>query len=154
MRRSDREISDFSEIVALLARCDVVRIGMRGKDYPYVVPVSFGYEVCGESLTLYFHGAMQGKKHDLLAEDEKVCVEADIFHNYAGTGHGVTAEYESVIGFGTARAVEGEEAVRGIRLLLKHCGFAEDSAESCIAMGITRVYKIELESLTGKRRRL
>ncbi len=154
MRRADREISDFSEMVGVLERCDVVRIGMQGKEYPYVVPVSFGFEVCGGNLALYFHGASQGLKHDLLAENDKVCVEADIFYNYAETAHGVTAEYESVIGFGTAFVVAGEEAAKGIRLLLNHCGFSEEGAEDCAAMNITRVYKIELTRLSGKRRRL
>ena len=45
MRKAEREIKDFNEIVALLGRCDTLHIGMTGENGPYVVPVSFGFEV-------------------------------------------------------------------------------------------------------------
>lgn len=32
MRRTDREITDRTEIVNVLSRCDTVRLGMRGKN--------------------------------------------------------------------------------------------------------------------------
>ena len=42
MRRRDREVQDRDEILAMLGRCDTVRIAMQGEGGPYVVPVSFG----------------------------------------------------------------------------------------------------------------
>ena len=40
MRRKDREITDMETMLDILRRCDTVRIGMRGEEFPYVVPVS------------------------------------------------------------------------------------------------------------------
>lgn len=152
MRRSDREITDFQEIFQVLERCQTVRLGLRDGDAAYVVPVSFGCAVENGRIAVYFHGAKDGKKHGLLAQNPRVCVEADRLLRYVQTEHGITADYESVIGCGTAQRVDGEAAVRGLELLLRHCGFPTDSAEGCAARNITWVYRIELEQLTGKRR--
>ncbi len=67
MRRSDRKITDFDEIVSVLRRCDTVRLGINGGDYPYVVPLSFGMEVLGGKVHIYVHGAKEGHKHDLIS---------------------------------------------------------------------------------------
>lgn len=151
MRRTDREINNLDDIVDVLDRCETVRIGMNGDDYPYVVPVSFGYEISDGKVVVYIHGAKAGLKHDLIAGNNKVCVEADIFYYYTGEGNKVTAEYESVIGFGTAKIAEGEEMIRGLDLLLNHCKVENGSAAECAAHGITTVYKITLDSITGKK---
>ena len=153
MRKSDREIKDFSSVVRLLASCDTIRLGLNGRDYPYVVPLSFGLEVQDGKIVLYFHGAQEGYKHDLIAADNRVCVEADVLRGYRGTEHSVTADYKSVIGFGTVERVESfEERVKGLQLLLDHCGTPGYSAEACAAAPRTVVYKIVLTHVTGKQR--
>lgn len=149
MRRKDREITDIGEIAGILARCNVLRLGIAGHSGPYVVPLSFGFKVAEGKITVYFHGAAEGLKHELLAADNRVCVEADIFTGYAQSKYGITAGYESVIGFGRAEIADGEDAQRGLRLLLEHCGFTDYPLEKCGAF--TRVYKITLDSVTGKR---
>jgi len=151
MRKSEREITDFNDIVDVLRRCDTVRIGIFGEEYPYVVPLSFGYEAADEKIILYVHGAQEGLKHDLIAFNNKICAEADICHQFADIGRSVTTEYESVIGFGTAEKVFGDEAAKGIDLLLSHCGFDGYQYDKG-ALNILTVYKITLDSVTGKRR--
>jgi len=157
MRRRDREITEFSEILDVLRRADTIRLGLHGDPYPYVVPLSFGYEAVDVNIVIYVHGAAEGLKHDLIARDNRVCVEADILHGYAdygdGDGRSVTAEFESVIGFGTAEAVTGEEAEKGIDLLLEHCGYP-DFAYDKTALDAMVIYKFTLTSVTGKRRSL
>ena len=150
MRRKDREVTGFAEIADIISRADIIRLGLHNGTYPYVVPVSFGFEAVNDSITFYFHGAKEGLKHDLIALNSNVCVETDIFHGNIEVHDGISTEYESVIGFGKARLVTGEEAEKGIRLLLEHNGYAgyEYDAE---ALNNTRVYKIELDSFTGKR---
>jgi len=151
MRRSDREIKNWDEIVDVLKRADTIRLGMNGEPFPYVVPLSFGFEDCGGQLALYIHGATEGLKHTLLDKNNNVCVEAGIFHRYAETATGLTAEYESVIGFGAAEVVHGEEAVRGLDLICSHCGYHGYEYDKA-ALGYMRIYKIELSSVTGKKR--
>jgi len=151
MRRADREVTDFEEIVDILRRADTLRLGLHGAPYPYVVPLSFGYEAAGGGIALFFHGAAQGLKHELLRRDPHVCVEADVFHRYAEVPGGVTTVYESFIGFGVARRVTGARAAKGLDLLLAHCGFAGYAYDSA-ALESTWVYEIALDTFTGKRR--
>jgi len=42
MRRSDREVKDFEDIVAIMEKCDVCRIALNNNGYPYIVPLNFG----------------------------------------------------------------------------------------------------------------
>lgn len=151
MRRHDREIRDFSDIVDVLSRCDTLHLAMNGKDFPYVVPLSFGYEISDGDVILYIHGAAEGLKHDLLARDNRVSAEASICHRFAETEHSITCEYESVIGFGRAERVGDTEALWGLRLILRHCGYPDLPLAPDAAKGVT-VYRIRLESITGKRR--
>jgi nitroimidazol reductase NimA-like FMN-containing flavoprotein (pyridoxamine 5'-phosphate oxidase superfamily) len=153
MRRSDREVTEFNEISDILRRADTLRLGMHGEEYPYVVPLSYGFEAADGRITLYVHGAKEGFKHGLLKANPRVCAEADILHRYAEVNGTVTAEYESFIGFGTAVLAEGEEAIKGLDLLLAHCGYGGFEYDKAV-MNVTAVYKIVLDSFTGKRRKL
>lgn len=50
MRRKDREITDFHELIEIMKKCDVCRIALKDEDgYPYIVPLNFGLEVQGET---------------------------------------------------------------------------------------------------------
>ena len=152
MRRADREVTDFNEIVDILRRADTMRLGLHGMPYPYVVPLSFGFEVADGRIVLYFHGAAEGLKHELITRDPHVCVEADIFHGYAKTPGSITTVYESFVGFGTCTRVHGDEAARGIDLLLEHCDYAGYGYDPA-ALEHIGVYRVALERFGGKRRR-
>ena len=87
MRKSKREITDFHEILDIIQNMDTIRIGIHDGKYPYVVPVSFGYDSAGGRLAFYFHGAKEGKKAGLLAKNPHVCVEGDICYRFSSQGH-------------------------------------------------------------------
>ena len=74
MRKSEREIRERADILDVIARCQTVRLGLFSDDYPYIVPLSFGFEERDGRLTVYFHCAKEGKKTDLLARDSRVCL--------------------------------------------------------------------------------
>lgn len=153
MRKSNREVTDFGEILNIIGKCETMRLGLYGEDYPYVVPLSFGFEADGENrLTLYFHCATEGKKLDLIAKDRRACAEFDRLNAYAETERSLTADYESVVCFGKVYPCEGEEKVKGLRLLLEHCGFPQYDAEKCAAMPVVAVYKFCADTVTGKKR--
>jgi hypothetical protein len=124
---------------------------MHDNPFPYVVPLSFGFEVTDGQILIYIHGANEGMKHTLLDRNNHVCVETDIFHRYAETGTGLTTEYESVIGLGTAEVVYGDEAVKGLDLICTHCGyhgFMYDKSR----LAHMRIYRVRLSVVTGKKR--
>ena len=152
MRKADREIKDFEEIKELLDECQTIRLAMHDEPYPYIVPLSYGWEERDGKLFVYFHCAKEGKKLDLITKNGNVCFEADCLEGYKSTGHGVTADYRSLIAFGKAERVYGEELVRGLELLLAHCHVEGYSARECAAMGITAVVRITVDGITGKRR--
>jgi nitroimidazol reductase NimA-like FMN-containing flavoprotein (pyridoxamine 5'-phosphate oxidase superfamily) len=65
-------------------------LGLYGDDYPYIVPLSFGFEESDGVVCIYFHGAKEGFKQELIAKNNRVCIEADIFGGYKGTGFELT----------------------------------------------------------------
>ena len=80
MRRADREIREFDRMLAVADACDCCRLGLLDDAGAYIVPLNFGYEAEGEKLTLYFHGAGQGKKIDLIREQKSASFEMDTRH--------------------------------------------------------------------------
>ena len=152
MRRKDREIQNEAEIFDILNRCDTVRIAMRGEQYPYVVPVSFGAEIVEGRPVIYFHCARQGLKLDFLKAEPRVCVEGDIFITVETTDHGITTRYDSFIGLGECTFVsDPDEIVQGLKLLTEHYGYIGYSLDRCRALEHLYVGKIVLDQITGKR---
>lgn len=79
MRRKDREVTDFNKIVSIIDKCEIIRIGLADGDYPYVVPLNFHYEIKeGNHLNFYIHGAMAGRKYELMQKNKKCSFEKDI----------------------------------------------------------------------------
>lgn len=66
MRRKDREVKDFDEIISILDKCKVLHLAMISEGKPYSVPVNFGYIVRKEDgtkkLSVYIHGAGEYSK--------------------------------------------------------------------------------------------
>lgn len=62
MRRADREVKSAEEIRAIFALCKTCHVAMVDEGMPYVVPLSFGYELQDGELTLFFHSAKVGRK--------------------------------------------------------------------------------------------
>lgn len=151
MNRKDREITNQVEILHLLNRCDTLRLGLFNGDFPYVVPVSFGLDIVDDAAVIYFHGAKRGWKADCIKQNPHVCVEADIFYKVEPWKMGITARYESVIGFGEIEVVPEVEKVYGLTKILEHYNYPEHPVNQCKGLQNTIVYKILLHSLTGKR---
>ena len=81
MRRSDREIKDRAELLDVISRCDVCRLALNDEEgYPYILPLNFGEKDVDGQLTLYFHGAMEGKKYELMEKDPRASFEMDCSH--------------------------------------------------------------------------
>ena len=108
---------------------------------PYVIPLSFGYNLNSGVLELYFHCAHVGKKLDCIRKNPNVafsmCVENRIeIHEdiYCKSGR----FYASVVGQGKAEIVEDvTEKCRGLSLLMERqaansaqCSQSPNSAQS------------------------
>ncbi len=153
MRRSDREITDRLEQIAVLRRCDVCRLAFADGDYPYILPLNFGMEE-GEELTLYFHGAAEGYKYELIAREGKASFEADCSHRLVLDEQkgACTMEYESVIGYGVVEFVEDErEKLAALKAIMRHYG-REDFAFRQEVAAVTCVFRLRVAHMTAKHR--
>jgi len=150
MRRRDREITNRDEIDEIIRSAQVCRIAFANGHEPYVVPVSFGYD--GEAL--FFHTAKTGRKLDFIAANNRVCFELEVNVSIQSDEHDACAwtfEYESVIGYGTISELTGiEDKPRGLNQIMLHYSGREWEIDDA-AVATTRVWRIAIESLTGKR---
>ena len=72
MRRSDRELKDMADIVAIAKRETVCTVAFHDESCPYLIPLNYGAEVEEGKLVLYFHGAKEGTKIDKIRENPQV----------------------------------------------------------------------------------
>ena len=77
MRRKDKEIIDVNEKINVIKKCKVCRIGLSENNIPYIIPLNFGYKYENNLLTLYFHSALEGKKLDIIKNNNNACFEID-----------------------------------------------------------------------------
>ncbi len=153
MRRSDREIKDFNDIVQVMERCDVCRLAFNDEEYPYILPLNFGMKTDDGQVVLYFHGANEGKKYELIAKDNRASFEMDCSHKLVTdiSKGSCTMEYESVIGRGRIQMIPDDEKYEALCILMKHYHKA-DFAFNKAVMAHTTVFKLVVEQLSGKRR--
>ena len=110
MRRKDKEISDKSDIDAIIEKANVCKLGMVNGNTPYIVPLCFGYQ----DNTLYFHSALKGKKIDCLRNNSNICFEFDLIAEPKEAEEPCSwgMNYQSVVGFGKAAFIESSDEKR------------------------------------------
>ena len=153
MRRSDREVKDFDDIVRIMEKCDVCRIALNHDGYPYILPLNFGMKIENNVVELYFHGATEGTKYDLIQADNRASFEMDCAHRLVteikGESCTCTMEYESVIGQGHIEILSEEEKYDALCVLMQHY-HQENLAFNKSVMPRTTVFKLVVENMTGK----
>ena len=153
MRRSDREIKDFDEIVKVIRKCEICRLAFNDGEYPYILPLNFGMALENGRIVFYFHGALEGKKYELIARNNKAAFEMDCnakLETILEDGN-CTMQYESIVGQGTVEILPDAEKERALDILMKHY-HKEDFPYNKAAVARTRVFKMTVEHCTGKRR--
>lgn len=154
MRRSDRRITDLIEIIKIIEKCDVCRLALSDHSAPYIVPMNYGVEYTYDKLILYFHGADEGKKHDIITNNPFACFEMDCSHKLieADEACAYTMEYESVIGSGKITYInEKHEKINALRLLMKQYAKDKDFTFQDYAVETVTVFKLDVSDVTGKR---
>ena len=154
MRRKDREIIDLDKIESIIAGARYMHLGMFDENYPYVVPLHYGYEMKDGKLTFYVHGAKEGHKLDCLRKNDHVFVEIDRGENLvtADTPCSYGAEYQSVMCRGTATIIEEPaEKCKALEILMKVQTGEEHRISEKMADAVT-VIKVDVESYTAKAR--
>jgi len=148
MRRKEREITDRSEIDAILNNTRVMHLAMAAQNMPFLVPLYFVYT--GEAI--YFHSAKVGTKMGILKENPQVCFEVsqDLGFMEADEACDFEARHKTVIGTGRASMIENaEEKIKILHGLMarfteKQYNFPQANVDR------TAVVRIDIESIKGK----
>ncbi len=151
MRRKDREMpAEFAYEVSDV--CEWATLAMVDEEQkPYCVPLS----IVRKDNAIYFHCAKSGKKTDALKANDEVCISC------VGYTHRMenefTTEFESAIVQGKAAEVNDEaEKVEALRLLCQRhtpAHMAAFDSELAQSLSRTAVWKVEISSITGKRKK-
>ncbi|GKX66457.1 pyridoxamine 5'-phosphate oxidase family protein [Inconstantimicrobium mannanitabidum] len=150
MRKKEREIKTDETIEILKNNSYGVLSTICENGYPYGVPISYVYI----NDSVYFHCATEGQKLDNINNNNKVsfcivgetCVLPDKF----------STQYESVIIFGRANEVfDDEKNTVLLEILNKYSPEYIEKGRVYIekASERTKVYKINIDNITGKARR-
>lgn len=153
MRRKDREITDLDCIIDIIRKCDTCRISLFDDEYPYIIPMNFGFEKIDDQLVLYFHGAHVGKKIDLIKKCNRASFEMDCSHRLI-TGEKAcdyTMEYESVCGNGTIEILNPQDRVIALKHLMKQYSSAEIHEFSNNEVNAVTALRLKVNTITGKR---
>ncbi|TJX68315.1 pyridoxamine 5'-phosphate oxidase family protein [Soehngenia saccharolytica] len=147
MRRNKQSLNE-DDIENVLNRCTNGILACIGDDeYPYAVPLSYVYH----NKKIYFHSAKSGHKVDAIMKNPKVSfaiVDEDRI---------VSAEYttyfRSVIAFGKARIVDGDEHLDAFRALVEKYSSDqsfEDKEKEISNCKNALIVAIDIEHMTGK----
>jgi nitroimidazol reductase NimA-like FMN-containing flavoprotein (pyridoxamine 5'-phosphate oxidase superfamily) len=158
MRRRDREITDIHDKLAIIEQCTFCRLGLSDENYPYIVPLNYGYTYENEKLTLFFHGAAEGRKIEIIKKNNNACFEVDCGtelvegNNPCEYGY----KFKSIIGFGKIIFLEtNDEKSHGLKQLMKHQTGKETTHNFCEDELIhVCVFKMIVEEITGKQKSL
>jgi len=150
MRRKDRELGK-EEIFEILKKGEYgIFSTISQNGYPYGLPVNYVYT----NGSIYFHCAVEGHKLDNIKNNDKVsfCVvgPTQILPDKFST------KYESVIVFGRAIEVSGDEKNRALLELINKYSpdYIEQGKEYIQKKNKdSKVIKIKTEHITGKGRR-
>ena len=157
MRRKDRQITEIEAIRAILDKAKVLHLAMIDGARPYVVPMNYGYALAAGRLTLYLHGAKEGRKLDVLQQNDRVAfvLETDVSLVSGGDlpcKYG--AAYASVMGEGRATILtDPVEKTDALTMLMK----TQTGRNFYITEAMTdtvAVLRIDVEAFTAKARQI
>ena len=157
MRRQDRMVTNIDEIKGILSSTRIIHLGLMDGEYPYVVPLHFGYELIDDILYIYVHGHHEGKKFNLIQANPHVFIEIDGRDEALVSGGDMPCKYSSVyssvMGRGAATYLEAiDEKSHGLQVLMKHQTGREFTFTEAMVNSVG-VVRIKVVDYSAKRRR-
>jgi uncharacterized protein len=147
MRRG-KQLLSMEDTIAVMTRCTHGVLACLGDDgYPYAVPLSYVYF----NDRIYIHSAKAGHKIDAITKNPKVSFS--VIDEDKVVSEEYTTYFRSVIAFGKARIVEGDEWLESFAdLVEKYSGNQPEEAKN---KEISRckqahIITIDIEYITGK----
>lgn len=134
-----REMSP-SEMDEFVLSQKVGRVGCHVDGETYVVPVIYGWDA--DCIYVY---TTEGKKVDMMRENQRVCFEID--------EHLANGGWRSVIAQGVFEELEGDDASRALQIITGHVS-SNRSVESSSTRGEGRTpvaFRIRTSDVTGRK---
>lgn len=155
MRRKDREITEIEAVLRIIKEAKVLHLGLYDGEYPYIIPLNYGFEYTDNRLVFYVHSAKEGHKIDLIKKKPEVCIELECDVEPVSGGETAckySSAYSSVIARGKAELVSGPaEKIKGLKLLMSIQTGREFEINEQMAASV-EVIRIMVESFTAKAR--
>jgi nitroimidazol reductase NimA-like FMN-containing flavoprotein (pyridoxamine 5'-phosphate oxidase superfamily) len=152
IRRKEKAIESKDEIIAIIQKAQYVTIAMSAKDEPYLATLSHGYDP--ENYCIYFHCAKDGKKVDILKENNIVWGQALNDEGYADGSCDhlyATAQFRGRVTF----VKDLDEKERALKIMIHAL---ESEPEKVIAEQVTKksvksvnIGRIDIEYMSGKK---
>lgn len=154
MRRNDREITDYSEILEIMRKCDSCGVAFFNEKYPYIVPLNFGVTFMNHEFRLYFHGVAVGTKMELLKKNPNVAFEMDCSHRLIlddDVACRSTMEFESVCGNGTMKILSQDKKIEALQILMNQYQSGKKHEFSDNDLKKIEVMELVVDEISGKR---
>ena len=152
MTRRERQLFEINEIIKILDKSKVLHLGLVDGDEPYVVPMNYGYTMENEKLTLWLHGATQGRKLDVMRANPKVffSMECDLqpFEGDVACRYGMA--YSSLMGKGNAVIVEDVEEKKLALSAVMKTQTGKDFTFEEKMVSFVNIIRIDVASYTAK----
>ena len=152
MRRKDREITDVREIGKIIAKAKYLHLGLFDGDFPYVVPMHYGFQMENGKLIFYMHCAKEGYKLECLKRNKNVFIQIDCGQSLvaASVPCGYGAEYESVMCRGRASTVEDKkEKCKALECLMRTQTNEDHMIDESMAEKV-EIIRVDVLSYTAK----
>ena len=150
MRKKDKSIPEREILDKIIHESLICHLACCLDGQPYVIPISFGYD----EKTVYFHTARAGKKNEIFLENPHVCLafETDIkLITDEENACEWSFDFQSVIATGEITEIsDPAQKNAGLNQIMRHySGKDWEMPEREISK--TKIWSVELESITGKR---
>jgi len=148
MRRKDKEITDSQIVNEILSESNICRLGLHDKEFPYVIPMNYGYK----NSCLYFHCAITGKKIDLIKANPHAAFEIEYDSETIKNDVSCrwTTKYRSIMGQGIIEILrQAHEKTEALNVIMQQHGKMNNSYEKS-ALDKIVVLKLSILSLSAK----
>ena len=147
----NRKITVQEEIERIIKKCDVCYVAMVDLEgNPYVIPMNFGYK----KNCIYLHSSQNGKKIDILKQNNSVCVSFSTDHLLRWQSEKVACsysmKYRSVLAYGKVEFVtEQEDKIIALNEIMKHYTDKEYKYSDPSVKEVM-VFKVNIRKLEGR----
>lgn len=152
IRRKEKEITDINEMIKILEMAQYIAIAMCKDNEPYLATLSHGYD--RDRHCIYFHCATEGKKIDILSNNNLVWGQALIDKGYVQGACDhlyATTQFKGTVTF----VKDKEEKIYALKTMIRAL---DDNPEKLMAEQITDkslarigIGRIDIEYMSGKK---